>query len=79
MQEYDELEDRPGAQEHLIGHSGIPADARRLGLDRNTEEGAMIAMAGSLEPTKPAHRVVAWVLLAAFVLPLLAGVAQQLF
>jgi hypothetical protein len=46
-------------------------DARRLGLDRNTEEGALIAFSGSLRPDKPAHRVVAWVLLAAFGLPVL--------
>lgn len=46
-------------------------EARRLGLDRNTEEGALLAFSGALRPDKPAHRVVAWVLLAAFGLPVL--------
>jgi uncharacterized protein (UPF0248 family) len=49
---------------------GIPSDAQRMGLDRNTEEGALIAMAGSLDSAKPLHRIVAWALLAAFCLPL---------
>ena len=39
----------------------------------------MIAMAGSLDPRRRMHRVVAWVLLLAFVLPLLLGVTRQLF
>jgi hypothetical protein len=50
---------------------GIPDDARRLGLDRYTEEGALVAMAGSLTSSKPAHRLVAWIALIAFVAPLL--------
>ena len=55
----------------------IPADAQRMGLDRNTEEGALVAMAGSLNPARPMHRLVAWVLLAAFSLPLLITVAHE--
>lgn len=64
--------------EDFLGHHGIPADARRLGFDRNTEEGAMIALAASLDPAKLSHRVVAWVLLLAFALPLLLGVLHAL-
>ena len=50
--------------------SRIPTDAQRMGLDRNTEEGAhdrdgRIART----PARPSHRLVAWVLLAAFALP----------
>ena len=40
-----------------------------LGLDRNTEEGALLAFSSALRPDKPVHRVVAWVLLLAFGLP----------
>lgn len=89
MREYDE---RPGgrdpwdeepveliAPEDFLGPSGIPLDARRMGFDRNTEEGAMIALAGSLDPRKLSHRVVAWVLLVAFAVPLLLGVTRSLF
>lgn len=46
-------------------------DARRLGLDRNTEEGALLAFSSALRPSNPLHRAVAWVLLAAFGLPAL--------
>lgn len=46
-------------------------DARRLGLDRNTEEGALLAFSGALRPDRPTHRVVAWILLVAFGLPVL--------
>jgi len=89
MREYDE---RPGDRgpwdedpvelitpEDFLGPNGIPFDARRMGFDRNTEEGAMIALAGSLDPRKPTHRVVAWVLLLAFAVPLLLGVTRSLY
>jgi hypothetical protein len=53
---------------------GVPPDARQLGLDRNTEEGALIAFSGSLDSRKRTHRVVAWTLLASFSLPILVTV-----
>ena len=65
--------------EDFLGPSGIPGDARRLGLDRNTQEGALIAFAGSLDPTRTLHRVVAWVLLLAFAVPMALGLARPLF
>jgi hypothetical protein len=52
-----------------VPHPYGSRDARRLGLDRNTEEGALLAFSSALRPDKPAHRVVAWLLLAAFGLP----------
>jgi hypothetical protein len=58
---------------------GMPTDAQRLGLDRNTEEGALLAMAGSLNPSKPLHRIVAWTLLAAFSLPLVITLMHEFF
>jgi len=64
--------------EDFVGPSGIPADARRMGFDRNTEEGALIALAGGLDPAKASHKVVAWVLLVAFALPLLMGLTRLL-
>jgi hypothetical protein len=50
-----------------------------MGFDRNTEEGALIAMMGSLSSARPSHKVVAWVLLAAFSLPLLLTVWNEIF
>jgi hypothetical protein len=71
----------PGEEEAFVRHLdalGVPhhfgsPDARRLGLDRNTEEGALIAFSSSLRPNNPVHRVVAWILLAAFGIPALVA------
>jgi hypothetical protein len=52
-----------------VPHPYGSTDARRLGLDRNTEEGALLAFTGSLRPDRPLHRVGAWILLVAFGLP----------
>ena len=88
MREYDERPEGPErwddepveliAPEDFLGPDGVPLDARLMGFDRNTEEGAMIALAGSLDPRKLSHRVVAWVLLLAFAVPLLLGVTRSL-
>jgi hypothetical protein len=40
-----------------------------LGLDRNTEEGALPAFSRALRPDNPLHRAVAWILLAVFGIP----------
>jgi hypothetical protein len=86
MREYDERpegrdpwDDEPPeliAPEDFLGPNGLPLDARRMGFDRNTEEGALIALAGSLNPAKLSHRVVAWVLLVAFAVPLMLGLTR---
>ncbi|CAN5498159.1 MAG: hypothetical protein H0V23_14115 [Nocardioidaceae bacterium] len=49
--------------------AGIPPDARRMGFDRNTEQGALLALTGSLDPAKPGHKVVAWLLLLSVAVP----------
>jgi len=64
---------------HTHTQHGIPRDAQLMGFDRNTEEGALIAMMGSLSSARPSHKVVAWVLLAAFSLPLLLTVWNEIF
>jgi hypothetical protein len=73
----DEDDLRPVTRLHSM--QGIPDDARTMGLDRNVTEGAWLAFAGSLRATKPSHRVVAWLMLAAIVLPLLLSLKSQLF
>ena len=65
--------------EDFLAPSGIPVDARRMGFDRNTQEGALIALAGSLKPSKLSHRIVAWVLLAAFAVPTLLNLLRPLY
>lgn len=86
MREYDEPPEGPDGwddepvelitPEDFLGTDGIPVDARLMGFDRNTEEGALIALAGSLDPAKLSHKVVAWVLLVAFAIPLALGMVR---
>lgn len=57
----------------------MPPDAARVGLDRNTEEGAMIALAGALNPRKASHRVVAWIMLLAIGLPVIYTIMVEIF
>lgn len=40
-----------------------------MGLTRNTEEGALLELATSLDAAKPSHRIVAWLVLLAFAAP----------
>jgi hypothetical protein len=89
MREYDERPEGPDAwddepvelitPEDFLGAEAIPLDARLMGFDSNTEEGALIALAGSLNPGKLSHKVVAWVLLAAFAVPLMLGITRPLY
>ncbi len=74
---YDE--DESGFVRHLesLGvphHVGSHRDAARVGLDRNTEEGALVAFSGALRPGNPWHRLVAWLLLVSFGLPAVLAV-----
>lgn len=78
MAEY-EPGDEPARGTHLIQHTCVPADAALMGLDRNTEEGALVAMAGALSPAKLSHRIVAWLLLLAFAAPHLFAMLQEIF
>ena len=41
----------------------MPYDARNLGLDRHTEEGAWVQLASSLDGSRLTHRLAAWALL----------------
>lgn len=72
---YDDEEPPPLVAMHTM--QGIPDDAQRMGLDRHTQEGALVAMAGSLDSSKLSHRMVAWVMLAAMVLPLLLAIRAE--
>lgn len=54
-----------------VPHPYRSPETRRLGLDRNTEEGALLAFSSALRPDNPFHRAVAWVLLVAFGIPVL--------
>jgi hypothetical protein len=47
----------------------MPDDARRMGLTHHVPEGALLDFAGRLDSSRTYHRVVAWVLLAVFGMP----------
>ena len=69
----------PAFSAHVQATHGVPDDARLLGLDRNTVEGSLVAMAGSLDGAKLKHKIVAWVLLVAFVGPTVLGLLADAF
>jgi len=50
----------------------MPPDSRQMGLDRNTVEGAWIELASNLDRRRKSHLVVAILLLAVFLLPVLS-------
>lgn len=77
MQPDGMYDDEPPPLAAIHSMQGIPEDARRMGLDRHTQEGALVAMAGSLDSSKLSHRVVAWLMLVAMVLPLLLAVRAE--
>jgi hypothetical protein len=71
--------DPTGSYEYAYAMQGIPDDARMLGLDRNSQEGALVSMAGSLSGAKLSHRIVAWALLVVFIVPGLLGLVHNIF
>ena len=81
MDEHDESDDsgveliRP---EDLLARNPFPLDARRMGFDRYSDDGAMIALAASLDPAKPSHKIVAWIMLVALTAPLLLNLWSEL-
>lgn len=77
MQDREEPDFLPPGYAYNV--QGVPEDARLMGFDRNTEEGAIIAMVGSLNPRKPSHRIVAWLILISFALPVSLSVLHLLF
>ena len=70
MEEYDEPE--LITPEDLLAPNPFPPDARRLGFDRWSDDGAMIALAASLNPSKLTHRIVAWLMLLAVMTPVVS-------
>ena len=81
MQEHDEPDDsdlQPVRPEDFLARSPYPADARRIGADRWSDDAALIALAASLDPAKLSHKIVAWVLLLAITLPLATNLWWEL-
>ena len=47
----------------------MPDEARRIGLTHHVPDGALLDFAGRLDSTRASHRMVAWVMLLVFGLP----------
>lgn len=54
----------------------LPADARGMGLSHHVPGGALLDFAGTLDSTKPLHRITAWVMLVVFGLPVLLAILR---
>lgn len=54
----------------------MPDEARRIGLTHHVPDGALLDFVGHLDSTRTYHRVVAWVMLAVFGLPVLTYVIR---
>jgi hypothetical protein len=50
------------------GH-GVPPDARAMGLTHHVPDGALLEFAGRLDSSRLQHRIVAWVMLVVFCMP----------
>ena len=59
------------------GH--LPEDARRMGLTHQVPDGALLDFAGALDPSKPKHRITAWVMLGVFCFPVLMYVLNLIW
>ena len=85
MQAFDEPEhpDEHGVEliepEDFLPGNPFPQDAQRMGIDRWSDDAAMLALAASLDPAKLSHRIVAWVMLVAVVSPLVLTLHYELF
>ena len=75
---FDHDDEPTGQRAGAWAVQGVPVDAQRMGLDRHTVEGSMLAMAGTLDGARWTHRVVAWLLLVVFVSPLVLTVLGAL-
>ncbi|MEP7092274.1 MAG: hypothetical protein ABI776_19385 [Nocardioidaceae bacterium] len=84
MQEHDEPDGPESAHlelirpEDFLARNPFPVDAQRMGIDRWSQDAAMIAVAASLDPAKRSHKVFAWLMLIAVVVPLLMNLFYQL-
>jgi hypothetical protein len=84
MEEYDAGWTGPGdfeliTPEDFLPPNPFPLDAQRMGVDRWSDDAAMIALAASLDPAKLSHRIVAWVMLVAILSPLVLTLHYELF
>ncbi len=78
--EFDE--DRDGDDDtppYWFAGQHLPPHARGMGLTHHVPDGALLDFAGSLDSSKPRHRITAWALLVVFGLPVLFAVLRLFY
>jgi hypothetical protein len=83
MQEVEEPDWEPGDVELIRPEDFLPAnpfplDAQRMGIDRWSDDAGMIAIAASLNPAKLSHKIVAWLMLLAILVPFVVNLWSEL-
>ena len=83
MQEVEEPDWEPGDMELIRPEDFLPAnpfppDAQRMGIDRWSDDAGMIAIAASLNPAKLSHKIFAWVMLLAVLVPFVLNLWSEL-
>jgi hypothetical protein len=79
MEEHDEPEHELIRPEDFLAEDPFPHDARRMGFDRYSDDGALIALAAALNPAKLSHKIVAWLMLVAVLTPVVLSLRYELF
>jgi hypothetical protein len=83
MQDVEDPDWEPGDVELIRPEDFLPAtpfplDAQRMGIDRWSDDAGMIAIAASLDPAKLSHKIVAWLMLVAVLVPLVVNLWAEL-
>jgi len=83
MQDVEDPDREPGDVELIRPEDFLPAnpfplDAQRMGIDRWSDDAGMIAIAASLDPAKLSHKIVAWLMLVAVLVPLVVNLWAEL-
>jgi len=64
--------------EDFLPANPFPVDARQMGIDRWSDDAGMLAVAASLNPAKPSHRIFAWLMLLAVTVPFVINLWYEL-
>ncbi len=78
QEEQDAREPELIGPEDFFNANPFPPDARRLGFDRYSDEGALIGLASALNPGKRSHKIAAWLMLLVISLPMILRVWADL-
>ena len=83
MQDVEDPDREPGDVELIRPEDFLPAnpfplDAQRMGIDRWSDDAGLIAIAASLDPAKLSHKIVAWLMLVAVLVPLVVNLWAEL-